>query len=83
MAPDKTSAEAPRNSRLFLLMTSSGISISNLDPRGKRDTRGAELGVAGSIQFFLGKELRDLIGDLEIVQVGHQEVSVAANSDLR
>src|SRR4051812_39918213 len=35
-----------------------------------------------SIQFLLRKELRNLIRDLDIVQVRHQEVCVAANSDL-
>ena len=35
------------------------------------------------IQMLLRKELRYLIRDLRIVQIGHQEVRIAPNADLR
>ena len=42
-------------------------------PRGLRN---------GSIQFLLSEEFRDQIRDLNVVQVGEDEVGVAANADL-
>ena len=36
-----------------------------------------------SIQLLLGEKSRDLIGNLGVVQIGHQEVCVAADANRR
>ena len=63
--------------------------------RGGSGQQAAAVGVSGKmghgefpygghrIQLLLGEELGHQVGDLDVVQVGHQEVRVAADADLR